>query len=142
MRLKTTAEQAFSLIEVVLAIGILSFMLVALLGLFSVGLGASQRGTNDTTIASIWARIYGELQATNSLKAGTFTVYYDRQGLPGNSATAHFACRVTSTAVSATQLTDVTNNILSTSIEITWPAAVPAPKRPNTNIINAMLLPR
>lgn len=73
------AGQAFSLVEIVLALGIVSFCLVALMGLFSVGLNASKQAADDTTIASMTAQILGEVCGQTNIPTGK-TYYFDRHG--------------------------------------------------------------
>lgn len=53
----------FSLIEIVLAIGIMSFALVAILGLFPIGLSTAAESKAETRIALIAQTLWAELQA-------------------------------------------------------------------------------
>lgn len=52
----------FSLIEVVLAIGIISFAMVALLGVTVVGTNAGREGRNDTDFGHIFEQISSQLR--------------------------------------------------------------------------------
>lgn len=61
MKRLTTA--AFSLIEVVLALGIAAFTLTAILGLCSVGLSSNKASTDDTVLSAIATEVMGELRA-------------------------------------------------------------------------------
>jgi len=88
-------KSAFSLVEVVIALGIASFVLVPLMGLMSVGIDAF-RSANDTSIMTqINQRIVSELQQTdfsrlitdksdNPIPAGSAGLkdsrYFDDQG--------------------------------------------------------------
>ncbi len=56
--------QAFSLIEICIALGIVAFAFVALLGLLPVGLGNYTQAINTQTAAEIYQRIAAELQET------------------------------------------------------------------------------
>ena len=131
---------SFSLVEVVVAIAIISFTLVTLLGLFGVGLTTSQQSSADTMLASLGLRAEGDLRnGTNSL-AGTTTTnyYYDSQGMATNvsGAPALYACQVFTTNASVYGvLPDVSTNLVQATFQFTWPANVPAGKRPYTNVI-------
>ena len=52
---------AFSLIEVVLALGIVSFALVAILGLLSVGLDSSRESIDDTAVTLLGQDAYNRV---------------------------------------------------------------------------------
>jgi len=55
-------SRAFSLVEVVIALGLFAFCVVAITGLFGVGLGASRSVANDAVAASLAESIYGAWQ--------------------------------------------------------------------------------
>jgi uncharacterized protein (TIGR02598 family) len=65
MRLKISAcsSSAFSLIELVLAIGIVSFALVGLMGLFPTAINLAQDSQRETQAALIAKRIFSNLSA-------------------------------------------------------------------------------
>ena len=52
----------FSLVEVVIALGLFAFCVVAITGLFGVGLGATRSVANDAVAASLAESIYGAWQ--------------------------------------------------------------------------------
>ena len=54
----------FSLVEVVLALGVAAFCLIAVMGLLSSGLGSNQSAIDQTEAASIARSITGDLRAT------------------------------------------------------------------------------
>jgi len=54
----------FSLIEVVLALGLVGFCVVSLLGLFSVGLQSNTASSSETVVASLLTAIASDLAAT------------------------------------------------------------------------------
>lgn len=57
-----TSYRGFSLVEVVIALGIIAFALVAILGMFPVAIGASRDSRTDTRAAGIARLIYGQLR--------------------------------------------------------------------------------
>lgn len=82
-------KRAFSLVEVVLALGVVSFAFVGVLGLMPVGL-KSFRTAMETNMQSLLSqRVAGEAQRSRfaDLKAGDFSSlnfpqYFDDQGSP------------------------------------------------------------
>jgi len=60
---KLQLEAAFSLIEIVLALGIISFALVGILGLFPVAIDAATNSQRETQAALIARSIFGDLKS-------------------------------------------------------------------------------
>lgn len=75
--------RAFSLIEVVISIGIVSFAMVALVGMLPVGLNTFRRAINTTVESQIVQGITSDLQLTDYTKLPATAVvnYYDEQGM-------------------------------------------------------------
>lgn len=69
-----------SLVEVVLALGIISFALVPVVGLLSVSLQGNLDSQRDTAIAFASRQMLGDLRGTYSA-ATTLTGYFDRDGI-------------------------------------------------------------
>ena len=87
----------FSLVEVVLAVGIMALGVVTILGLLPHGLEMSRKTANEMAEARIIEHIVGEMQSTEWQSLNTYgqqTRYFDDQGLelPNlNSAESRFA---------------------------------------------------
>lgn len=64
-------SRAFSLVEVVLALGICAFVLVALLGLFSTGLRASRESEEQVQAANLASQIFATRMAARSSDTNT-----------------------------------------------------------------------
>ena len=132
---------AFTLVETVLAVAIVAFALVAILGL----VGLAVQGTKDsdvaTRVAMVNRRVVSDLQSrtfaavTGSFAAkSTQTSYYDLYGtpytdsfgnprspVPGTSGT-YFECDVTNaTPSSPAPVLSSTNNAALLRIVIRWP---------------------
>ncbi|MDR0532341.1 MAG: Verru_Chthon cassette protein B [Verrucomicrobiales bacterium] len=83
-RNRKTSKRAFSLVEVTLAIGIVSFAILGTLGTFSVGLTTIHDAKNDVAYAQIVSQVssmvlqtpFDQIQSTN---AGD-TLYFDQAG--------------------------------------------------------------
>ncbi|XHR29765.1 MAG: Verru_Chthon cassette protein B [Chthoniobacteraceae bacterium] len=85
-------DRGFSLIEIVLAIGVVSFALIAILGLISAGVNSSRSALNESLMAAMSRQIVSDLRqqqfASNSLftsvNSGTSTLqtaYFDANGV-------------------------------------------------------------
>ncbi|MDR1191321.1 MAG: Verru_Chthon cassette protein B [Verrucomicrobiales bacterium] len=85
MKIKRKHNRAFSLVEMAIAMGIVGFAMVALLGLLPAGLRVA-RDTMDLTVRSqIVQLISNDLQLTDYDKLGDWSeqeLYFNLQGLP------------------------------------------------------------
>ncbi len=127
-----SCDSAFSLVEVVIAIGIASFCLVAMLGLIPSGMKAVRASTEQTAATSLMMAIASDLRTTPSSNTissqfgitipssggNTNTIYLNEDGSTNASAaSSRYAVSVTlSNSANATALT-------SALIQIWWPAA-------------------
>ena len=64
MRLCTSKNAAFSLIEVTLALGVAAFCLIAVFGLMPVGVQTNRNATSQTAATNIIAAVVADLRAT------------------------------------------------------------------------------
>lgn len=130
-------RRGFSLMEILLALGILSFCLVALLAIFSVGFRASMKANEDTVLASIASRIMSEARASSSFPFPT-NMLFDTRGLPVSaSSEATYACEVTRATVPESQLPGISTNLSMVTMKISWPAAIAAQDRKGSQIFHA-----
>jgi uncharacterized protein (TIGR02598 family) len=74
------SRSGFSLIEVTLALGIMAFAAVAIMGLLPIGLTASQRSTSTTAAARLAAEVQSELQQVGLSSFATNTTAFDADG--------------------------------------------------------------
>lgn len=124
-------QTGFSLVEVVLALGITAFCLLTIFALLPIGLKTNQETLQETTAASLAAAVSTDLRATSS--TGTTSPYF---GLPVSSASTNNIYVTDAgeklTAPSGSQATylatvvftpaSATMNAASARILITWPA--------------------
>jgi len=68
-RLRAKTSFAFSLIEVVLAVGVISFALVGIIGLFPVAMQSALDSQRETQVAFIARSLFSELQRVNGDEA-------------------------------------------------------------------------
>jgi uncharacterized protein (TIGR02598 family) len=86
-------SRAFSLIEVVIAIGIFAFAIVPIIGLLGSGMGTLKDSMSDTVRSDIARRVVGEYQRMpySNLRSGTsVTNFYDVEGIPTNPISGIF----------------------------------------------------
>lgn len=136
--MKTTDSRAFSLVEVVLALGICTFVLVALLGLFSTGLRDSRESEEQVQAANLASQIIATRVAspTNDTNLTHFAIPASRLtnaygdifpaaggqvGLDGrtNSPAAYrIVCRAGTNAATGPRVAQV-------YLMLSWPPAAP-----------------
>lgn len=134
-------ESAFSLTEVVIAIGIISFVLMAIIGLFFMGLQTARESAEDTNLALMTQQInaWSRTQTFTNLTASNRTFFFDAMGEwnrnpngdpaatpPPNS---HYACTVSASA------TSVSTNFTYLQYRFEWPLAAPISKRQQRVVI-------
>jgi uncharacterized protein (TIGR02598 family) len=138
MKIHLSRKQAFSLIEIVLALGIISFALVAMLGLVGVSLNSGREATSDTDLSSMQAQVVAELQAKSFSTLTNTTVYYfniDGKLIPtsveaNTPGGALYRCQTT--AIPLTTVAPATK-YLNLKLDFTWPVgALPANQNKKT----------
>ncbi len=142
------ATPAFSLVEVVLALGVTSFCLMALFGLLSVGLNNNRGTIEQAGATAILSAAMSDLYATpptvppgastNSVQFGikipanpvtavasssVTTLYFSASGLTTNSTAAQSAYRLTVTPLVPTSPTSPTRVASFFDLLVSWPAA-------------------
>ncbi len=126
MRFAGNGNKAFSLIEVVIAIGIVSFAFVCLLGLLPVGLAAFRQSIDTTVGSQIVQRVVNEAQQTDysSLTtSGTTQRYFDDQANEVTAANANNSIYTVQVTVSGTTALPNTvgaqsSNLATVSVQI------------------------
>jgi len=140
---------AFSLIEIVIALGIVSFCVIPLLGLMTSGLQASKNSQQDTVLALAAKYILSDLrgQTFSSLNVGATTNYlFDYQGDPlsSNSPPSQHAYYTAAVTITANPLAAVTSwntnaspNLLGVKITFDWPGQTNG--NPHATVFNTSL---
>ncbi len=136
--------RGFSLVEVVMAMGIVAFSLISMLGLFSVGIGAGKHSGEDTELAAMSMQVLGRFRSiTNTAIPSAMNLYFDYQGRYTNTTNpldAYYECRLTTQNASATEISSDTTSLVKAKMTFCWPSSTI--NRPNTNIIHASFLPQ
>jgi uncharacterized protein (TIGR02598 family) len=148
---KLQGERGFTLVEVVLALGISTFSLVSVLGLLSAATNTDSQAGRDTVLVSMSDYVLNEMQSvpfdalwsvdpttsrdtgpsTNSPENSTY--YFTNEGtpLPASTAASSFdllyKCVVTKTPDDQTQNLNTGNyNQLKLQLTFSWPASFTA----------------
>lgn len=137
---------AFSLVEVVIAVGIFSFVIVAVMGTMSVALSSTRDSEMKLSASHTATVLIGTLKANptnrtdttifpNSLTGSGTDIYVDRQGRLTNQAGAAF--RLAWKLKSDATLT----NLVFCNIELTWPPNAPTNTVSSHRVATSILLP-
>ena len=125
---KLPRRNAFSLVEVTVALGVASFCLLIIVGLLPAGVSLNRNSLAQTTAANLSTSIVSDLQATpttNSTSSvyslpmtGDTTIYLREDGtVAPNAQQANYRARVVTAAG-----TGGTHTATTVRIYITWPA--------------------
>lgn len=112
-------NKAFSLVEVTIAMGLVSFVMVALLGLFSVGITTSREAGVETVIA----QIVMQAQSQYDGETGTKTLMYNYEGelLPTEEENGFFEVKMESKASTPETIEYTSSNLHLLRFQISSP---------------------
>lgn len=130
-RIEFRSKTAFSLVEVVIAIGIFAFVAISLLGLLTLSAESSRRADTQAASATIVTTVMGKLSSQNFATNVTglpFTNYFTVTGAETNASAAIYRCSVTDISPSDPS----TNFMRQVRLLICWPS--PAYTQTNTVI--------
>jgi uncharacterized protein (TIGR02598 family) len=127
-RLFRRNEAAFTLVEVVLSLGIFSFALLSVLGLMATGLSTVKNSSTNQAITNVNRELRATLQATpfTNLVIGTpATYYFTASGYittaSGTAANAPFYTAVMAPAAPTYPAGGTSANAFSVSVSIAYP---------------------
>jgi uncharacterized protein (TIGR02598 family) len=136
--MNTRSGAAFSLVEVVIALGVISFALVSMLGLLGVGINASRQSSESTAMTAMISQVLGKVRAASNAPPAT-NFFFDADGLPlTNSVGAIYECRASATLPPSGEISDVSDKFMKAALVFTWPVSAAVP--PHTNTVHASLL--
>ena len=134
-------RQAFSLVEVTLALGVMAFCIVPVFGLLPVGINSNQTSLNQTRAASVAANLCADVRGTaltntksprfgvDVADAGSQTLYFTEAGDAVTTATAfnaRYRVSVTVTPPPTAGTASAAQGATWLSVLVTWPAAATA----------------
>lgn len=141
-------KNAFSLVEVLLAIGLVSFAAIAILSLFSVGLRSSRESSEDTVIALMtrqvhaWSRTQDFTQMTDSPSSGATTFFFSSEGIMERTSDGASASGETSDSLYACMVfvrpSGVSTNLLHLQYRFEWPLSAPQETRQQRTIVASL----
>jgi|SRR5581483_6480172 len=126
----TQHRAAFSLVEVTIAIGIVSFSLLTLFALLPIGLKENQTSASQTAATNMLTKVIADLRAAPKANAnsGRFgitygtstTLYFDSEGSSGTTltSTSRYRCTINFPASPAGS-----KSATFVDVKVTWPAA-------------------
>jgi uncharacterized protein (TIGR02598 family) len=121
------SSPAFSLVEVVLALGVASFALLAIIGMLPIGANTQQDSMRETIAANIGTAIINDLN-----QADTVSALYQIDLNQGRTECYLTESGILTTAPKASDYKAVINlarsgNLTQGSATISWPATAPKP---------------
>lgn len=113
LRCSASIPLAFSLVEVVLALGIVSFASMAILGLIPVGLTNFRQSMNTTVQAQIAQKLINDAQLTSYDKLINFRTNFDEagNGVAASDTTKLYAVTVQVTNLSGSLTTNFSSSV-------------------------------
>lgn len=143
-----SCRSGFSLVEITIAIGIVAYALVAIVGLFAVGLKSSRESVIETSLARIVHNVTYQYKGSHAPASGSpMTLRYNYEGepeggVPAASFIPYFMVNLTfEDDVSTKGITNVVSEFRQVKIEIASPEAAPADKRTKHVLYAATTLP-
>jgi uncharacterized protein (TIGR02598 family) len=127
---------AFTLIEVVIAVGLVAFVLTAILGLVAIAANETKNADLNARLAWITEQVTSEYQSqrfSNTLASLPTNLSWDYDGMsvPINSPSAYFVCDVSNvTPTNPTNANFPTNYIALLQVRTRWPS----PQVTSTNV--------
>lgn len=128
MKGSRATRHSFSLVEVVVAIGIISLSLIAILSLLTVGLDASRKSSAATVLSSMAEQLAGEIETSPNLSF-PISRYFDSTGMSNSSSQSLYTCQITTNYVSSAEMASVSTNLVRVSMTFIWPSSAPAANR-------------
>ena len=124
MKYRNQAAEAFTLVEVTLAIGIMAFSLIALLGLFNVGFQASRRSAEGSSLPMIIEQIkQEERSASGTAIDQSRVVYFTYSGEKAADTTAHYRCTVRAASPIPAVLPNTGNHLILLNVRVESPGS-------------------
>jgi uncharacterized protein (TIGR02598 family) len=140
-------QAAFTLVEVVLALGVITFGLVVILALIPVSIHSSKQSSEDMALSLMTQSTIADLhkQGLTTLAAlvptsGTISYYFDANGrLLTSSTGALYSCTAKPIAPSAVASANTTStNFIYVQLQFVWPTTAPAANQQKTVLITSI----
>jgi len=149
MKISRHTTGAFSLVEVTLSLGVISFCLLALFGLLPIGMRSNQQAVEQTAANGILSSVVADLRATAALSgttqnflivippnpttSGSSRLYFTGDGQVSTLDKSRYLLTVTFLANGVQTGTSRAATLVN--LQVSWPAAVdPAVAQPNGKV--------
>ena len=121
-RFLRSAPSGFSLVEITLALGIVAFVLIAVLGLFSVGLDSSRRSASDTAISQVVNQVLSDTRTSDLPAPGgaPLEFYYNEKGAAVPQQEVVYKVSL-STQSPGAALSDAGARLYLIRLDVSWP---------------------
>jgi uncharacterized protein (TIGR02598 family) len=128
------SRQGFSLIEIVLSIGIASFALITILGLIPVGMNTLSESVAQTAVANISNQLRGEFQQISFSTNAAFNIqhlkstsyYYTHDGFKSNQQGCYYEAKFDLSNGKVGGASFDTSTAQSIKVTLTYPFDAPA----------------
>lgn len=125
---------SFTLVEVVIAVGLVAFVLTAILGLVAIAVNETKNADLKARLAWITEQVTSEFQSQRfstvlaSVQTnGPVTSFWDYSGISTNAAGAYFQCDVT-------RAVPASSNFALLQVSIRWPYSPSSTNFSSTNV--------
>ncbi len=133
---------AFTLVESVIAIGIVSFAMLSILGLIPVGLGTFRQAMSLTVEASIVQAVSGQLMRadyTNLASSSSTNMYFDQEG---NRVAESDKQRLYVARILQSEALDAGDDLVSSNAARKVPIQISSSTHPGTTNSYFVIVPR
>jgi len=130
--LRQTALSSFTLVEVVIAIAVMAFVLVSILGLMTYASQLVQQTDTYSRLSNVTGQVLAQFDSqpfsvSTNCAVTNAAYYFTYEGVPTNSTGAYYRCTVTNADLPLWTL----SNVMQIQVNICWPN----PQFTNTNVI-------
>ena len=133
-----SGRAAFTLVEVVIAVGLVAFVLTAILGLLVIATNETKNADLKARLAWITESVTSEYQSqrfSTVLGGLPATKYWDYSGMPvTNTGDAYFRCDVSNVTPPPASTNLTTNNFALLQVSILWPYSSLVSTNVSTNV--------
>lgn len=128
-----TGRSGFSLVEVVLALGIVVFAVLGLLGLASTVIDQNAAVKRDLVISSIFQQLTRQIQQKEI--AEDKTLYFSVEGNLSVLADAAYHCKITFSDITPPAWPDKAAPLKMANIALMWPAGAASPSTQTSPVL-------
>ena len=132
-------RNGFTLVEMAVALAVLAFAMVTLIGLLAVGLSSQKSSTEDTRLAAMVGYVISTERmrtfVTVSNPSYTTNYYFDIQGNTNTQSASYLRCTVTNVSSSNSSILGGTNIATMQAVFVyPWVAGTPLSAGTKTNV--------